>query len=389
MVFSGRQPRSSFTALLLLVHILETLPTCAAAISSSELQSTVSAEARCYGHVGDTCGVELRQLRIAEQHIDAEATKSAQSLNNSNFNTHRDTSNISRRFSGTFEVTLGSTNASMTDMESNPDVEAVVQKDVTFVGFFAEFVGTMFYVFIGCGSVMSMSAHEPTEGDGHAEGSGHGNRNSKGGNGNAILQTACAFGFAMAVLSYATFHYSGGQMNVAVTMALVIHGKCNAVQGLLNFLAQMMVTCCGAGLLTVVYPPEKDPTGMLASNMIKPGWSRANALAAEMIMTLLLVFVVLETATNPMAAANRELASLAIGLVVFLAHLVLVPVDGCSINPTRSFGPAFIARMHYTSKYTFLHMWVFWVGPLLGSLMACTLHAIFRSTAFHDLKDLK
>merc|ERR1712113_1084140 len=99
----------------------------------------------------------------------------------------------------------------------------------------------------------------------------------------------------------------------------------------------------------------------------------------------LLVFVVLETATNPNSAADRAEAPLAIGIAVFLAHAVLIPIDGCSINPTRSFGPAAIQSIRYADDQNMIskiwhHMWIFWVAPLLGSALAVGLYKLMQFT---------
>eukprot|EP00747_Dinoflagellata_sp_TGD_P028287 gnl/TRDRNA2_/TRDRNA2_133163_c0_seq2.p2 gnl/TRDRNA2_/TRDRNA2_133163_c0~~gnl/TRDRNA2_/TRDRNA2_133163_c0_seq2.p2 ORF type:complete len:102 (+),score=24.54 gnl/TRDRNA2_/TRDRNA2_133163_c0_seq2:322-627(+) len=101
------------------------------------------------------------------------------------------------------------------------------------------------------------------------------------------------------------------------------------------------------------------------------------------MMTFLLVFVVLETAVNPASASNRAQACVAIGFAVFLAHSVLIPVDGCSINPTRSFGPAVMARMRYGEKASksISDMWVFWVGPLLGAALGAGVYMGMQAMA--------
>jgi len=103
------------------------------------------------------------------------------------------------------------------------------------------------------------------------------------------------------------------------------------------------------------------------------GYKPYQALFGEMICTFLLMYVVLETACNPASKANAVMAPVAIGLAVFLAHSLLIPIDGCSINPTRTFGPAVVQsiRDSDTAHGVWEHMWVFWIGPLLGSAIAC------------------
>jgi len=214
----------------------------------------------------------------------------------------------------------------------------------------AEFIAMTLFVVIGCGSAMGIAKEE----------------------GSAwILQVSLTFGLAITALAYTIGHYSGGHINGAVTLGLVIAGKCSIVQGILNFVAQMLGSIFGAFLLTMIYPAEKDRTGGLGSNAVGDGWSTTNALLGEILMTFLLMFVVLET-TSTAAAANSSLAPLAIGLAVFLAHSVLIPIDGCSINPTRSFGPWLMNSMR--SEKPQASQWIFWVGPLVGAAIGAGIH---------------
>ena len=95
------------------------------------------------------------------------------------------------------------------------------------------------------------------------------------------------------------------------------------------------------------------------------------AFLGEMMGTMLLVLVVLETAVNSGAVTTQEqgkqnLAPIAIGLAVFMAHVMLIPITGCSINPTRSFGPAILSGKPSNS-------WLFWVAPLCGSTLGSLL----------------
>lgn len=207
----------------------------------------------------------------------------------------------------------------------------------------AEYVAMTLFVLIGCGSAMGV-AKEP----------------------GWVLQVSLTFGFAISALAYSIGHYSGGHINCAVTLGLVLTGHCTMAQGLLNFVAQLLGAITGALILKFMYPEDEDKSGGIGSNSIPEG-RVLNALIGEVMMTFLLVFVVLETATNPATAANREMACLAIGLAVFLAHSVLIPIDGCSINPTRSLGPALVRKFLYKSSGSLQDMWVFWAGPLLGA----------------------
>lgn len=226
-------------------------------------------------------------------------------------------------------------------------VTVVAADGLNFSACAAEFIAMILFVVIGCGSAMGVAKDA----------------------GSAwILQVSLTFGLAITSLAYAIGHYSGGHINCAVTLGLVIAGKCTLLQGVGNFVAQMLGSVVGALFLTMIYPADKDKTGGLGSNSVGPDFSMVNALVGEVFMTFLLVYVVLETATNPATSDNRQLACVAIGFAVFLAHTVLIPIDGCSINPTRSFGPELVARMRY-GKGGSDHI-VFWVGPLAGAAIA-------------------
>jgi len=181
---------------------------------------------------------------------------------------------------------------------------------------------------------------------------------------------ALAFGLAITVLAYATAHLSGGQINPAVTVALAITGSLPVVQAIVNIFAQIIGAIVGAALLAATIPSSERLT--LGSNEITNGVGYGNALCGEIVMTFTLVSVVLETAVNKKSLARAQ-APLAIGFAVFCAHAVLLPIDGCSINPARSLGPAIVSG---TWPGTF---WVFVVGPFLGALAAVPFHVFFRS----------
>lgn len=226
---------------------------------------------------------------------------------------------------------------------------------------FAEFVGMTLFVFVGPASAINGGAASASNG--------------------SILQVALTFGFAIFVLACAIGHHSGGQMNCAVTLCLVLTGDVTVLQGVLNFFAQLLGSFCASLLLWSVYPVDKDATKSLGSNDLASGYDWHNALVGEMLMTFFLCFVVLETAVNKSSSKNT--VQLAIGMAVFLAHSCLIKVDGCSINPTRSFGPAVVASLRWEAddradqranqlrpENIWDDHWVFWVGPLVGAAIA-------------------
>jgi MIP family channel proteins len=160
-----------------------------------------------------------------------------------------------------------------------------------------------------------------------------------------VQQVALTFGFCITVLAYKIGHQSGGQINCAVTIGLVLAGELPVAQALANFVAQVLGSVSGAALLALVKSEATDATGALGSNSLAPGIEWHQALVGEIICTFLLMGTVLETAINHKSEASRPLAALAIGMSVYVAHSFLIPVDGCSINPTRSIGPAIVATL--------------------------------------------
>lgn len=221
----------------------------------------------------------------------------------------------------------------------------------------AEYLAMTLFVTVGCGSAMGV-AKEP----------------------GWVLQVALTFGVAITVLVYGIAHYSGGHINSAVTLAMVVTGHCTLMQGIFNFIAQLLGAITGALILTIVFPEEQDKTGGLGTNAV-PAGRTMGAFVGEMTMTFLLVFVIFETAVNAAAKANSELAPLAIGFAVFLAHTVLIPITGCSINPTRSLGPALVRKFFYAKENqgTLEDMWVFWVAPCIGAVGAAVVSTMMMA----------
>jgi len=238
----------------------------------------------------------------------------------------------------------------------------VCGKTVNLKACIAEFVAMALFVYIGCGSA-AMNAFDG------------GDTASSVPNPAWTLGVALTFGFAITVLAYATAHISGGQINCAVTFALCISGELSWIQGLFNFISQMVGSIVGAALLLLATNGDsgdkitaRDFTGALGANSVNPRYSKANAFVGEVIMTFFLVYVVFDTAVNKKSVAENN-APIAIGLAVFLAHMLLIPQTGCSINPTRSFGPALVAYGNGNHS-VFDDHWIFWVAPLLGASLA-------------------
>lgn len=207
----------------------------------------------------------------------------------------------------------------------------------------------------------------------------------------AVTIISLQFGLGITTLAYFCAHSSGGHINCAVTWALVLVGQCHPVKGFCYFLSQMCGSIAGAALLktstmsgTSINPADR--TGGLGSNGLQtPYITEGMAIVGEIMGTFLLVIVVLETAKNGASAvANKgwqaSLAPIPIGLAVFLAHVHLIPITGCSINPTRSFGPSLVAG-------SWANHWIWWVGPLAGATLASGVWSLLHLPAIYPDPD--
>lgn len=194
--------------------------------------------------------------------------------------------------------------------------------------------------------------------------------------GGGYLSIALVFGLTITVLAYSVGHYSGAQINCAVTFGLVLSRELEPAQAALNVLGQVAGSITGVALVALMTPCGQDNTGSLGANMINDAYSPGQAFLGELVGTFVLMYVVLETAVHHSSLSNRTLAPLAIGLAVFLAHSFLIKIDGCSINPTRSLGSAFVASIredvceNIDSKDVWKHFYIFVLGPLAGAATA-------------------
>jgi len=135
---------------------------------------------------------------------------------------------------------------------------------------------------------------------------------------------------------------------------------------LLRALTYLVCQLAGALLgsaLTLGVDPSGFRAALGAANRRNEWASIGSALGVEIILTALLVFVVFAAVDQARAASNAHLSVLApfaIGVMVFLCHIVAVPIDGCSVNPARSFGTAVVAQVWQDH-------WIFWLGPFIGA----------------------
>lgn len=203
----------------------------------------------------------------------------------------------------------------------------------------AEFLGTLLFVFTGTGAVIAAIA-------------------GFGGDA-ALLTIATAHGLGILIAAAWTGNLSGGHINPAVTIAMLITKKIEPVLGGAYIVAQLLGAVAGSLLLKLAIPGEIE--GALGAHGLAEGFSAGEGLLIEALLTFFLVLVIFNTAVSTKGWGVN--APIAIGFTVFLIHLVAVPWTGASVNPARSFGPALVAN-------EWEDFWLYIVGPAVGAVVA-------------------
>jgi aquaporin Z len=212
----------------------------------------------------------------------------------------------------------------------------------------AEFIGTFWLVLGGCGSAV-LAAAFPEVGIG-------------------LAGVSLAFGLTVLTMAYAIGHISGCHLNPAVTVGLWAGGRHPASEVLPYILAQVLGAVAGAFTLYIIASGKAgfDVAGGMASNGFGEhspgGYSMASGFVCEVVMTLMFLLIILG-ATDRRAPAG--FAPIAIGLGLTLIHLISIPVTNTSVNPARSTGPAL-----FVGDWAVGQLWLFWVAPIIGALIA-------------------
>lgn len=212
----------------------------------------------------------------------------------------------------------------------------------------AEFLGTFWLVFGGCGSAV-LAAAFPQVGIG-------------------LLGVSFAFGLTVLTMAYAIGHVSGCHLNPAVTAGLIVAKRFPASEAAYYVTAQVLGGIAGAGILYGIASGKAgfDLSGGFASNgfgMHSPGgYSMEAALLAEVVLTFMFLMIILGSTDK---RAPQGFAPIAIGLGLTLIHLIGIPVTNLSVNPARSTGPAV-----FVGGWALEQLWLFWVAPIVGAAIA-------------------
>jgi aquaporin Z len=212
----------------------------------------------------------------------------------------------------------------------------------------AEFMGTFWLVFGGCGAAV-LDAAFPSLGIG-------------------FLGVALAFGLTVLTMAFAIGHISGCHLNPAVSVGLTVAKRFPASDLLAYVFAQVAAAITAAAVLYVIASGKAgfDLAGGFASNGYAEhspgGYSLVACLVAEVVLTCMFLMIILGATDR---RAPQGFAPIAIGLGLTLIHLIGIPVTNLSVNPARSTGPAV-----FVGGWALQQLWLFWVAPIVGAAIA-------------------
>ena len=223
----------------------------------------------------------------------------------------------------------------------------------------AEFFGTFWLVFGGCGAAV-ISAAYPQLGIG-------------------FLGVALAFGLTVVTMAYAIGHISGCHLNPAISVGLAAGKRFPLSEVLPYIVAQVVGGIAGSTVLYLIASGKEgfSVSGGFASNGYGAhspgGYSMMACFVAEVVLTFFFVLVI-HGATDHRGVTG--FAGLAIGLTLTLIHLIGIPVTNLSVNPARSTGPAV-----FVGGWAVQQLWMFWVAPILGGIIAGVVYnAVFEES---------
>jgi aquaporin Z len=188
------------------------------------------------------------------------------------------------------------------------------------------------------------------------------------------LSVALAFGFLLVFVAYAFGPVSGAHVNPAVTLAMLLARKQPVSEAVGYWVAQFLGAIVAAGVLKLFVSSfgVTDETGGLGTNSFDNGHiNMAGAFVLEVLLTAAFVLTILLVTDR---AASTVTAGLAIGLSLAVVHVVGIPLDGTSVNPARSFGPALFEGGTALSQ-----VWLFLLAPLVGGAVAAVIYPLTRS----------
>ncbi|QUY42933.1 aquaporin Z [Acaryochloris sp. 'Moss Beach'] len=244
---------------------------------------------------------------------------------------------------------------------------------------FAEFFGTFWLTFGGCGSAIFAAVYTTSLEVGEAK------EAFPFSLGIGFTGVSLAFGLTVLTMAYAVGHISGGHFNPAVSFGLWAGKRFPSSELLPYIIAQVVGAIVAAGLLFVIASGNGtdligDPAvnlNPLATNGYgnhSPGqYSLVACLIAEFLLTMMFLLIILGATDK---RAPQGFAPVAIGLGLTLIHLISIPITNTSVNPARSTGPALIVALAGNMQL-FQQVWLFWVAPIAGAIAAGFIYNVF------------
>ncbi len=227
----------------------------------------------------------------------------------------------------------------------------------------AEFFGTFWLVFGGCGSAVLAAKFLAVEGTTPLN------------LGIGLVGVSLAFGLTVLTMAYAIGHISGCHLNPAVSVGLCVGGRFPKAELLPYIVAQVLGGAAGAAVLWVIASGQDgfSTAGGFASNGYgehSPGqYKMVAALVAEVVLTFFFLLIILGATDK---RAPQGFAPIAIGFGLTLIHLIGIPVTNLSVNPARSTGPAL-----FVGGWALQQLWLFWVAPIVGAILAGVVYPLF------------
>jgi len=218
--------------------------------------------------------------------------------------------------------------------------------------YIAEFIGTFWLVFAGCGSAIFAAAF-PDVGIG-------------------LAGVSLAFGLTVLTMAFAIGHISGCHLNPAVSIGLWIGVRFNAKDLVPYIIAQVAGGIAAGGALYLIASGKEgfSLTNGFASNGFgahsPDNYSMVACLITEVLTTAFFLVIILGATAK---RAPQGFAPIAIGLALTLIHLVTIPITNCSVNPARSTGVAV-----FVGDWAVSQLWLFWAAPIAGAIIGALVH---------------
>jgi len=181
------------------------------------------------------------------------------------------------------------------------------------------------------------------------------------------VEIGIGIGLAIATIAMMIGHVSGGHLNPAVSLGMIVGGRISVLQGLLYIPAQLVGGIVGSALTYACTPLAQRLQNNLGVTEPGAGVLTGQAFGLELLFTFVLVFFVFSI-TDPIKKVEAYGVCLGIGVCILVCHVCLIPYTGCGINPARSFGPAVVMGKFHADH------WVYWIGPFVGAILAALIY---------------